>query len=192
LPYYQECRTQSRFDGLVARSYAPVCRRSRLGPRAIFLWFGRKPCHRKSSNRSCINKGRVTHASQMVSQRPIHSSRPASSAGLTRLGQGDQRIYRALHTSEPHRIAALNTYSHRPRRTHNVLSQRVPLARKHEVDPGSFPENCNHGEVLRGPQRKLLTDPRFVVTQFLRLNKTQLLGVGHPFRRKMSWRDKSY
>src|ERR1700746_327397 len=67
----------------------------------------------------------VTHASQVVLQRPIHASRPTSGAGLTALGQGDQRIYRALHTLEPYPIAALINCLHRPRRTHPASSKRV-------------------------------------------------------------------
>ena len=50
------------------------------------------------------------------------------------LGEGDQRMYRALHTLNTTPIAALNNYLHRPRRTRNVLSQRVPSFRKHKVD----------------------------------------------------------
>ena len=34
-------------------------------------------------------------------------------------------MYRALHTSEPHRIAALINCLHRPRRTHPASSKRV-------------------------------------------------------------------
>jgi len=37
-------------------------------------------------------------------------------------------------------IAPLNNYPHRPRRTRNALPQRVPLARKHQVDQVVFPE----------------------------------------------------
>jgi hypothetical protein len=37
---------------------------------------------------------RVTPASQMMSRPPIHALRPASDAGLTQLGERDQRIDR--------------------------------------------------------------------------------------------------
>ena len=47
-------------------------------------------------------------------------------------------MYRALHALELHPLTDLNNYSHRPRRTRNALSQRVPLARKHEVDKVAF------------------------------------------------------
>jgi len=43
---------------------------------------------------------RVTPASQMVLERPIHASRPASGVGLALLGQGDQRIGQALYSLE--------------------------------------------------------------------------------------------
>jgi hypothetical protein len=73
---------------------------------------------------------RVTPASQMVLPRPTHVSRPASDAVLMQRGQEDQRMYRALHTLETYTIAALNNYPHRPRRTRNTQSQRVPFARR--------------------------------------------------------------
>ena len=98
------------------------------------FWFGSvsaanlHPGGQVSIRAAVSTNVRVTPASQMMLQQPIHASRPALDAGLMKLGQEDQRIYRALHT--PHRIpiTPLNNYPHRPRRTHNALSQRVPLA----------------------------------------------------------------
>jgi hypothetical protein len=98
----------------------------------------------------------VTPASQVVSQRPIHALRPASEAVLTQLGQEDQRIYRALHTLETCTIEALNNYSHRPRRTRNVLSQRVPFERKHENGRVAFRE-IDITAKCSPPQSKLAT-----------------------------------
>jgi hypothetical protein len=60
---------------------------------------------------------RVTPASQMVLQRPIHFSRRASSAGLERSAEGNQRIVQALIGI----VAPINNCRpipwHRPRRT---------------------------------------------------------------------------
>ena len=55
-----------------------------------------------SIRRAVISNVRVTPASQTVLQRTIHSSRPASDAGLERFVEGDQRIYRALYTLNTH------------------------------------------------------------------------------------------
>ena len=60
-----------------------------------------------------------------------------SGAGLTQLGQGDQRIYQALHALEPRPLTDLNNCSHRSRRTRNVLSQRVPFEQSRERPGGN-------------------------------------------------------
>src|ERR1700746_150293 len=59
---------------------------------------------------------------------------PYRAGVFERLQEGDQRIYRALHTPETCTIAALNSYLHRPRRTRANSPERVPLARKYELD----------------------------------------------------------